>query len=103
MAAELVLLLCVESPAYVAVIAPDPAVVPVNVTEQLVTPSVIVKVHDVALSMPPVAPGVSAKVTAPVGEFTAAEATVTIAVAEAVQLDPPDGMVQLTSPTLVEV
>src|SRR5712692_10902483 len=51
-AAELVLVLCVESPPYVAVTEPVPAAVPVNV-EQLVTPDVVDRVQLLALREPP--------------------------------------------------
>src|SRR5467141_613670 len=42
-AAVLVLVLWVESPPYAAVTDPEPAEVPVNITEQLVTPDVVDK------------------------------------------------------------
>jgi hypothetical protein len=85
------------------VIEPEPAVVPVNVTEQPATPAVVERVHEVALRVPPVVPGVSVKVTVPVGEFVAVVVSATVAVTVAVQLDPPRAMLQLTFGTLVEV
>jgi hypothetical protein len=77
--------------------------VPVKVTEQLVTPVVVERLHDVADKLPPVVPAVSVKVTAPVGAFVAVVVSTTVALTEAVQLDPPSEIVQLTLGTLVEV
>jgi hypothetical protein len=77
--------------------------VPVKVTEQLVTPTVVDRVHDVADKLPPVVPAVNAKVTDPVGEFAAVVVSVTVAVTDPVQLDPPSGIVQLIAGTVVEV
>ena len=82
---------------------PEPADVPVNMTEQLVTPAVIDKLQVVADSEPPVVPAVSVNVTVPVGEFAAVVVSTTVAVTEAVQLVPPNAIVQLTAPTLVDV
>ena len=82
---------------------PEPAVVPVKVTEQLATPTVVERVQEVALRLPPVVPGVSVKVTVPVGEFVAVVVSVTVAVIVAVQLDPPSAILQETFGTLVEV
>jgi hypothetical protein len=80
--------------------APVPAVVPVNVTEQ-------VPVEDnmqlFALNDPPVVPGVNVKVTEPVGVFDAVVVSVTVAVTVAVQLVAPNAILQLTLPILVEV
>ena len=50
-----------------AVIEPEPAVVPVNMTEQLVTPAVVDKVQVFELRLPPVVPAVRVNVTVPVG------------------------------------
>lgn len=86
-----------------AVTEPDPAVVPVNMTEQLVVPDVVDSVHVVELRLPPVVPAVSVNVTVPVGVFEAVVVSVTVAVTLAVQLVPPSAMLQLTFPTLVEV
>ena len=82
---------------------PEPAVVPVNVTEQLATPTVVERVHEVALRVPPVEPGVRVKVTVPVGEFVAVVVSATVAVTTAVQLDPPSAILQEIFGTLVEV
>jgi hypothetical protein len=82
---------------------PEPAVVPVNVTEQLVTPDLVDRLQLLALREPPVVPAVRAKVTAPVGEFDAVVVSVTVAVTDAVQLVAPNAILQLTFPTLVEV
>lgn len=84
-------------------IEPEPAVVPVNVTKQLVTPAVVERAHDMVLKAPPVVPGVSMKLTVPVGEFVAVVVSATVAVTDAVQLDPPKAMLQLTFETVVEV
>jgi hypothetical protein len=77
--------------------------VPVKVTEQLVTPVVVERLHDVADKLPPVVPTVSVKVTVPEGAFVAVVVSTTVPVTEAVQLDPPSEIVQLTFGTLVEV
>jgi len=82
---------------------PVPAVVPVNVTEQLVTPAVVDKLHVLATSEPPVVPAINVKVTIPVGAFETAVVSATVAVTDEVQLVPPSAMLQLTAPTLVEV
>jgi hypothetical protein len=102
-AAELVLVLCVESPPYVAVTEPVPAAVPVNVTEQLVTPDTVDSVQLLALREPPVLPVVRAKFTGPPGALEAVVVSVTVAVTLAVQLVAPSAMLQLTFPTFVEV
>ena len=91
------------SPPYVAVTDPEPADVPVNITEQLVTPAVVDKLQVVADSEPPVLPAVSANVTIPVGAFAAVVVSTTVAVTEAEQLVPPSAMLQLTFGTVVEV
>lgn len=57
----------------------------------------------VALKEPPVVPTVSVNVTIPVGVFVGVVVSVTVAVTGAVQLDPPNGMLQLIFATLVEV
>jgi hypothetical protein len=78
---------------------PEPAVVPVNVTEQLLAE----RVQEVALKVPPVVPAVSVKVTVPVGMLEALVVSVTVAVTLAEQLLTPNAMLQLTPPTVVEV
>ena len=82
---------------------PDPAVVPVNITEQLVTLAVVDKVQVLELRLPPVVPAVSVNVIVPVGAFDAVVVSVTVAVTEAVQLDAPSAILQLTFGTVVDV
>jgi hypothetical protein len=77
-----------------------PAIVPVNVTEQLPAED---NAQLLAFSDPPVVPGVSVKVTEPVGAFEAVVVSVTVAVTVAVQLVAPNAILQLTLPILVEV
>ena len=98
----LVLVLWVESPPYAAVTDPEPAEVPVNVTEQLVTPDVVDKEQVDELREPPVVPGVNEKVTVAVGAFVEVVVSATVATIFAVQLLPPNGIVQLTAPTEVD-
>src|SRR2546425_379891 len=86
-----------------AVTEPEPADVPVNVTEQLVTPEVVDRLQVLVLRLPPVVPADKVRVTAPVGALDAVVVSTTVAVTEAVQLVPPSAMLQLTFPTLVEV
>ena len=102
-AGELVLVLCVPSPPYMAVTEPEPAIVPVNMTEQLVTPAVVARVQVVALNAPPVLPGVKVNVTVPVGEFVGVVVSETVAVTLALQLVAPTAMLQLTFGTVVDV
>ena len=78
---------------------PEPAEVPVNVTEQLPAESVQV----VALNEPPVVPAVNVNVTVPVGVLAAVVVSVTVATTAEVQLDPPRAIVQVIFGTLVEV
>jgi hypothetical protein len=87
----------------VALTDPEPALVPVNVTEQLVTPDRVESVHVGELRLPPVVPAVSVNVTVPVGAFEGVAVSATVAMTEAVQLVPPNAMLQLTLPTLVNV
>jgi hypothetical protein len=82
---------------------PDPTDVPVNVTEQLVTPAVVERIQVGELRLPPVVPAVNVKVTVPVATFVAVVVSTTVAVTEAVQLVPPNAIVQLTAPTVVDV
>jgi hypothetical protein len=102
-AAVLVLVLCVESPTYVALTEPVPTAVPVNVTEQLVTPDTVDSVQLLAMREPPVVPAVKAKFTVPPGVFDAVVVSMTVAVTVAVQLVAPSAMLQATFPTLVDV
>ena len=76
-----------------------PAIVPVNLTEQLPAESRQV----LALSEPPVDPAVNVKVTVPVGVLVDVVVSVTVAATEVVQLLAPSAMLQLTFPILVEV
>lgn len=78
---------------------PEPADVPVNMTEQLPEE----RMQVVALNEPPVAPAVSVKVTVPVGVFVEVVVSVTVAMTETEQLVPPSAMLQLTFGTDVEV
>src|SRR5437763_15250210 len=82
---------------------PEPAVVPVKVTEQLVTPDVVDKLQVGELREPPVVPAVSVNVTVPAGALEGVVVSATVAVTEAVQLLAPKAILQLTFPTLVEV
>src|SRR5438876_12444396 len=65
---------------------PEPAVVPVKVTEQLVTPDVVDKLQVGELREPPVVPAVSVNVTVPAGALEGVVVSATVAVTEAVQL-----------------
>ena len=56
-----------------------------------------------ALRVPPVVPADSVKVTVPVGALDGVVVSATVAVTDAVQLLAPNAMLQLTSPTLVDV
>ena len=78
---------------------PVPAIVPVNLTEQLPAESRQV----LALSEPPVVPAVNVKVTVPVGVLVDVVVSVTVAATEVVQLLAPSAMLQLTFPTLMKV
>jgi hypothetical protein len=73
----------------------------VKLTEQLVTPAVVVKEQVAALNEPPVK--VSVKVTVPVGTFAGVVISATVAVTLAVQLVAPNAILQETFGTLVEV
>lgn len=97
------LVLWVESPPYAAVIEPDPAMVPANMTEQLVTPAVVDRLHVLELRLPPVVPAVNVNVTLAVGALEGLVVSATVAVTDAVQLLAPNAMLQLTFPTLVDV
>lgn len=82
---------------------PDPAVVPVNITEQLVTPDVVDSVQVFELRLPPVVPAVRVNVTVPVGALDGVVVSATVAVTLAVQLLEPRAMLQLTLGTVVVV
>src|SRR5438876_10150265 len=76
---------------------PEPAVVPVKVTEQLVTPDVVDKLQVGELREPPVVPAVSVNVTVPAGALEGVVVSATVAVTEAVQLLAPKAILQLRS------
>jgi hypothetical protein len=61
------------------------------------------RAHVVTLNEPPVVPAFNKKVTVPVGMLAEVVVSVTVAVTDAVQLDPPKAMLQLTAGTEVEV
>ena len=82
---------------------PEPAVVPVKVTEQLVTPDVVDKLQVGELREPPVVPAVSVNVTVPAGALEGVVVSATVAVTDAAQLVLPGEMLQLTFGTVVEV
>ena len=77
--------------------------VPVNITEQLVTPDVVDRVQVFELRLPPVVPAVRVNVTVPVGALDAVVVSATVAVTLAVQLLEPRAMLQLTLGTVVVV
>ena len=74
-----------------------------NITEQLVTLAVVDKVQVLELRLPPVVPAVNVNVIVPVGAFDPVVVSVTVAVTEAVQLDAPSAILQLTFGTVVDV
>lgn len=76
---------------------------PVNVTEQLVTPDVVNKLQVLELRLPPVVPAARVNVTAPVGALEGVVVSATVAVTEAVQLVAPSAILQLTFGTRVLV
>lgn len=55
------------------------------------------------LNEPPVAPAVKVKVTVPVGPFDPLVVSVTAVITATVQVVEPDGMLQLTFPTVIDV
>src|SRR5439155_1458638 len=82
---------------------PEPAVVPVKVTEQLVTPDVVDKLQVGELREPPVVPAVSVNVTVPARSEERRVGKETRAVSEAIQLVQNNEILQLTFQTLVDV
>ena len=88
--AALVLPLWLESPPYAAATDPEPAAVPVNVTEQLPADSAQL----VALNEPPVVPAVRVNVTSPVGVFEGVVVSATVALTVVVQLVEPNAILQ---------
>src|SRR6266566_5921006 len=81
----------------------EPALVPVNVTEQFVTPATVDRLQVLELRLPPVVPAVSVNVTVPVAALEGVVVSATVAMTEAVQLLAPKAILQLTFPTLVDV
>src|SRR5207253_2123235 len=82
---------------------PEPAVVPVKVTEQLVTPDVVDKLQVGELRELHAVPTRRASDLVPAGALEAVVVSATVAVTEAIQLVPPNAILQLTFPTLVDV
>src|SRR5439155_1601387 len=82
---------------------PEPAVVPVKVTEQLVTPDVVDKLQVGEDRAPQVESPGSVKVRVPAGAHEAVVVSATVAVTEPIQLVPPNAFLQLTFPTLVDL
>src|SRR5438132_11266806 len=82
---------------------PEPAVVPVKVTEQLVTPDVVDKLQVGELREPPVVPAVSVNVTVPAGALEGVVVSATVAVTEAVQLLAPKEIGRASCRERVEV
>ena len=80
---------------------PEPAAVPVNVTEQLPADNVQL----LASRDPPVVPGVSVNVTEPVGVFDGVVVSATVAVTVVEQLVAPSAILQppFRTVTVVEV
>src|SRR5438552_764036 len=81
----------------------ETAVVPVKVTEQLVTPDVVDKLQVAELREPPVVPAASVNINALSLHDALPILSATVAVTEAIQLVPPNAILQLTFPTLVDV
>lgn len=84
-------------------IEPEPTAVPVNVTEQLVTPDTVDSMQLLTLREPPVVPTVKTKFTVPPGALEAVVESVTVAVTLVEQMAALSAILQLTFPTLVEV
>jgi hypothetical protein len=82
------------------VIEPEPALVPVKVTEHVPADD---KLQLLALREPPVAPTVKTKFTLPPGILEAVVVSVTVAVTVATQFGVPNAILQATGPTLVDV
>src|SRR3989442_13611062 len=85
-----------------AIMDPEPALVPVNVTEHLVTPEMVDRVQGGELRLPPVVPGVNVNVTVLVGKFEAVGVSATVAMMEAGQVLSPTAVLHLTFPTPVK-
>src|SRR5439155_1717007 len=78
---------------------PEPAVVPVKVTEQLDTQDVEDKLQVGEVREPPVVPAVSVNVTVPAGALEAVVVSATVAVTEAIHLVTSNTKLQLTFTT----
>jgi len=78
---------------------PEPAVVPVNVTEQLPAD----KVQPLALNEPPVVPAVRVNVTEPVAVFDGVAVSATVALTVVEQLVAPNAMLQPPLATIMPV
>jgi hypothetical protein len=96
---ELVLVSCVESPLYEAVMDAEPVVVALNLTEQLPAD----RVQVLLVRKPPVEPGVRVKVIVPVGVFDVTFRSVTVAVMSVAQLVAPVAILQFVFGTFVAV
>src|SRR5438874_1553991 len=79
---------------------PEPAVVPVKVTEQLVTQIGRASCREREHREEPVVPADSVNVTVPAGALEAVVVSATVAVTEAIQLVPHNAISQLTSTSL---
>src|SRR5438874_1180353 len=82
---------------------PEPAVVPVKVTEQLRSEERRVGQEGGELREPHVEQADSVNVTEPAGALEAVVVSATVAVTESIQLGPTSAMLQLPFPTPVEV
>src|SRR5438477_149044 len=82
---------------------PEPAVVPVKVTEQLVTPDVVDKLQVGELRERKSTRLNTSHMTVSYAALESEEISATVAVTEAIQLVPPNAILQLTFPTLVDV
>src|SRR5437016_2050211 len=76
---------------------PEPAVVPVKVTEQLVTPEVVDKPELEELSKPVFGPALRVNVTVPAGALEAVVVSATLAVTESILLVPPTAIIYTLS------
>lgn len=74
-----------------------------NITEQLVTLPVVIKVQVIELRLPPVLPAVRVNVTVPVGALDGLVVSAIVATTLAVQLVAPRAILQVTFGMLVDV
>src|SRR5439155_526538 len=82
---------------------PEPAVVPVKVTEQLVTPDVVDKLQVGELREPPVVPAVSVNITEAPTSLVQSGGHAAGGLTQEIQQVPPNDKLQLTFPTLMDV